>query len=69
MILNINFRLLDRYELTNDNPVGIFDVTERNFELQNLFYYLTDVVLEFSFRGINVGPFGVLPFIWDIKVS
>ena len=69
MITKVIRTYADRYEITQDNPVGIFDVSERNFELQNLFYYLTEVTLKFSFRGINVGSFAILPFIWDVQVG
>jgi hypothetical protein len=54
--------------LTQDDPIAIFDVSERNFELQNIFYYLQEIRLDFSFRGINVGSFAALPFIWDISL-
>jgi len=60
----------NKFELDADNALGAFDISldDGGKKLLDMFYFVTSVRLDFSFRTINVGPLAVLPVMWDITL-
>ena len=55
------------YDLTLEDPLGPLALPLSSCQLQHLFYKITEIHLEFSYRAINVG-FAIIPYFWDIEL-
>ena len=58
------------YKLPRENPLAAIFSTSASSDVsvQNEFYQVVNMQLSFSFRGVNIGAFAVVPTIWRVNV-